>query len=493
VTQPASSTLALEARGITKHFGTVTALDQVDFSVRRGTVHALLGENGAGKTTLMRAAYGMVPLDAGSFHLLGQPMRRHTVRDANRAGVGMVHQHLSLVPALTAAENLALGRPGLYRPRDARAQLQRLADSSGLRVPADAPVRDLSIVERQRLEILKALGRGARLLILDEPTAVLAPSEIDDLLEWIRRFVAQGGSVVLVTHKLREALAVAHDVTILRRGRVVYTGDARQSSEKDLARAMFPENVDATPTVAASPAGGPVVQARDLTLHDAARVTRIRNATFDVRAGEIVGIAAVEGSGHRALLRALAALDAPSAGSLTLPRRIAHVPADRLNEALIPDFSLAENVALRGLGARRGVMPWPSIVERTTALIERFGVVAPGPRARARTLSGGNQQRLVIARELDQEIDLLVADNPTRGLDLSATVFVHEQLRRAAVRGTAVVVHSSDVDEVLSLATRVLVVFHGEVREVAAARDEVGRAMLGAAGGAGAAGAAGAA
>ena len=481
MTQAGGSALALDARGVVKRFGALIALDGVDFAVRPGSVHALLGENGAGKTTLMRAAYGMVPTEAGSFALFGREMRGHSVRAAMRAGVGMVHQHLSLSPALSAAENLMLGRAGLFRPTEARAILDRLAEASGLHVPADAVVRDLSLVERQRLEILKALARDARLLILDEPTAVLAPSEIDDLLQWIRRFVAGGGSVVLVTHKLREALAVADDVTVLRRGRVAFTGDARRSSEAELARAMFPEELPRPALPRPANTGDVRVDARDLSVRDAGGVMRVRGASFRILAGEIVGIAAVEGSGHRSLLRALAALDHPTSGSLTIPSRIAYVPADRHSEAMIADFSLTENVALHRLGGRRGLMPWRDLQRRTAELIQRFGISASGPGAKARTLSGGNQQRVVLARELDENVDLLVADNPTRGLDIGATAFVHDQLRGAAARGAAVVVHSSDVDEVLALATRVLVVFHGEVREVGLRRDAVGRAMLGAA------------
>ena len=481
MTQPRAAPPALDARRIVKRFGSITALDGVDLTVRAGSVHALLGENGAGKTTLMRAAYGLLPIDAGAFVLSGHEMRHHTVRDAMHAGVGMVHQHLSLVPALSAAENLVLGRAGLYRPTAARARVARLAEASGLHVAPDALVRDLSIVERQRLEILKALARDARLLILDEPTAVLAPTEIDDLLQWIRRFVAVGGSVVLVTHKLREALAVADDVTILRRGRVVYAGVARQSSETDLARAMFGDDVARAAAAPRATPGDVSVRARGVSVRDAAGVVRVREASFDMRGGEIIGVAAVEGSGHRNLLRALAGIERVAGGSLTLPPRIAHIPADRLAEAIIADLSLVENVALHGLDSRRGLMRWHDVEGHTVSLMQRFGISAAGPGARARTLSGGNQQRLVIARELDRDVDLLVADNPTRGLDLSATAFVHEQLRAAAARGAAVVVHSSDVDEVLSLATRVLVVFHGEVREVGMAREEVGRAMLGAA------------
>jgi ABC-type uncharacterized transport system ATPase subunit len=472
---------ALELHGVAKQFGDVTALDSVDFTVAAGSVHALIGENGAGKSTLMRIAYGLLPPDAGSLRLFGTTIAGHSVRQAIQAGVGMVHQHLSLAPNLSVTENLVLGGTGLFRPDSAEDLLRRTESSSGLSVPHDALARDLSIVEQQRLEILKALARGARLLILDEPTAVLAPAEIDDLLRWIRGFATAGGSVVLVTHKLREALAVADEITVLRRGRVVRAGSAATISEHELARAIFPENLEVQRAPATLTPGEPLVHADAVDVTDARGARRIHHATFALHRHEIVGVAAVEGSGHRELLQALAALLPASSGMLRLPGRIGLIPADRNRDGLVLEFTLVENVALHQLGKRRGLIPWRLLGERTSALLKHFNIVAASARARARDLSGGNQQRLVVARELEHALDLIVADNPTRGLDIRATAFVHEQLREAAARGAVVVVHSSDLDEILSLATRVLVVFHGEVREVGLDRDGVGRAMLGAA------------
>jgi simple sugar transport system ATP-binding protein len=401
------------------------------------------------------------------------------VRDAVRAEVGMVHQHLSLVGNLSVAENLALGGRGRFRPDDVASTLERVSAESGLRVPPTALVRDLTVVEQQRLEILKALSRGARLLILDEPTAVLAPAEIRDLLQWIRAFAERGGTVVLVTHKLREALAAADDVTVLRRGSVVYSGGAAATTEEELGRTIFPEPPAAAASSEQLPPGAVVVRARDVTIHNAGGRPSVRGATFDVRRNEIIGVAAVEGSGHRELLRVLSGRWPVHSGELELPADISLIPADRLREALIPSFDLAENVALRAAGARRGLLSWPAVRRRAAALVEQFGIAARSVRVPVRTLSGGNQQRLVVARELEHDVPFLVADNPTRGLDMRATMFVHEQLRRAAARGAAVVVHSSDVDEVLALATRVLVVFDGVVSEVPGGREAVGRAMLG--------------
>ena len=482
----AGASLALELRGVRRRFGDVVALDGADFHVRAGTVHALLGENGAGKSTLMRIAFGMLAPDAGTILVAGTRFDRITVPMAMRAGLGMVHQHLSLAESLDTTENLSLGNPGLFRRGVAAASLRRLMDESGLHVPQGVPARQLTLVQQQRLEILKALARRAQVLILDEPTAVLAPQESRDLMSWARGFVARGGSVVLVTHKLREALAVADDITVLRRGRVTHAGAAAGTGEAELARAIFPgAEPTAVPALPAMPKDGvqapAVVTATGLTIADRRGAPGVRGATFSLRGGEIVGVAAVEGSGHRELLAALGALRAPTSGQLALPARVVVIPADRLRDGIVPGFSLTENVALLDVGTARGRLNWPNIEARTRDLIDRFGIAASSPRVLAGTLSGGNQQRLVVARALERPVDLVVADNPTRGLDLMATAFVHDQLRRTAALGAVVVLHSSDLDEVLGLASRILVVFAGAVRELPADREAVSAAMLGAA------------
>jgi ABC-type uncharacterized transport system ATPase subunit len=473
---------ALELNGIAKQFGAVVALQGVDIKVSPGSVHALLGENGAGKSTLMRIAYGLVAPDRGDVRLFGAAVRGYGPRTAARLGVGMVHQHLSIIPSLTVTENFALGGRGQFQPAAERERLRRTSESSGLIVPLDSVANTLSIVEQQRLEILKALGRGAKLLILDEPTAVLAPPDVDELLRWIRSYAHGGGSVVLVTHKLREALAVADDVTVLRRGRLVHTGSAKRVSETDLARAMFPEAEQATVRATTPTPGAPVVVAENVHIVDARGIKRVRGASFRINRHELIGIAAIDGSGHRELLGALGGLRPIVAGTLQLPARRALIPADRIREALVPEFTLTENVALRGLGQRRGLMPWREVAVETRRLLEEFAIAAPSPEVAARKLSGGNQQRLVVARALKEDVDLVVADNPTSGLDIRATAFVHDELRRAAAQGAAVVVHSSDLDELLVVATRILVVHHGVVLEVGMDREEIGRAMLGAGG-----------
>jgi general nucleoside transport system ATP-binding protein len=472
---------ALAMRGIDKSFGDLYALRGVKLEIARGAVHALLGENGAGKSTLMRIAFGMLAPDAGNVELFGRPQSPASIAGALAAGVGMVHQHLSLVPNLSVLENLVLGGTRTFSPSRTLALLERTEASAGLTVPRAAAARDLSIVEQQRLEILKALSRGARLLILDEPTAVLAPREIDDLLRWLRNFAAQGGSAVFVTHKLREALAVADHLTVLRRGAIVHTGAARDATADSLARIMFGATVEALAPIPTPPLSDPVAELRSVTIRDDRGAKRVRGATLVVRRHEIVGIAAVEGSGHRDLLAALAGLRPVADGDIVTSGRVAFIPADRLRDAIVPGLSLTENVALRGLGRRRGLMNWKGLADDTEALIRRYEIAARGARSRAGALSGGNQQRLVVARELESAPDLVVADNPTRGLDVRASAFVHARLREAAARGAGVVVHSSDIDEVLALATRVVVMFQGETREVPRDRDAVGRAMLGAA------------
>ncbi len=479
-TSDRGESLALELRDISKKFGAVEALTEVSLKVRPGSVHALLGENGAGKSTLMRVAMGIVTPDTGTVSVFGRVSLGASVRSAAISGLGMVHQHLSLADSLTAVENVALGGSGRFDPRHVAERLRAVATASGLEVPLDVPVKDLSLTQRQRLEILKALAADARVLILDEPTAVLAPAEVRDLLAWIRGFAANGGSVVLVTHKLREALSVADEITVLRRGRVVFEGPASGNTEASLTRAIFPE-VPTSRNVAAVSPGEEVVAAKEVSVTDDRGVVRLRSATFSLRRHEIVGVAAVEGAGQNELLQAIGALRRPASGSLRLPGRVVVVPADRHRDGIIQSMSLAENLALRGVGPARGRVPWSRVRERTRNLMQRFGVVAPTELELAATLSGGNQQRLVVGGALEEPVDVIVADNPTRGLDLNSTAFVHEQLRAAAAAGALVVVHSSDLDEVLSLATRVLVVYQGGVREAGLDRDRVGGLMLGAA------------
>ena len=476
---------ALELAGISRHFGAVRALDDASLVVRPGTVHALLGENGAGKTTLMRIAFGLLRPEHGTMRIGGQIVVFGSPADAMRRGLGMVHQHFTLVPAMTVAENVALGGGRAaagwrYGTRSAAERVLALGVQTGLALDPEARVESLSVASQQRVEIVKALSRDAHLLILDEPTAVLAPAEARDLLQWLRQFATGGHAVVLITHRLRDALAVADDITVLRRGRIAWTGRAAAATEGSLTEAMIGGQL-APPTLAPGKrrTGDPVLSATDLRATDERGVERLHGVSLDVKAGEIVGVAGVEGAGQRELLRILAGRAAPSAGSVVRPGHVGFIPEDRQHDALILEFPLYENVALRGAGERQGLQGWRDVERRTAELIEAFDVRAPGPRINAAALSGGNQQKLVLARELDGAPAALIAENPTRGLDVRASAAVHAQLREARDRGAALLLYSSDLEEVLELADRVIVMFAGTAREIPREPDAIGRALLG--------------
>jgi simple sugar transport system ATP-binding protein len=443
-------------------------------------VHALLGANGAGKTTLMRIAFGMLPPDAGDEDVFGESFRPSSPPDAIARGLWMVHQHFTLVPAMTVAENVALGFPGWrFDARLARQRVVDLGARTGLVLDPDARARDLPVGAQQRLEIVKAMVRDPRLLILDEPTAVLAPAEAVELMRVLRRFASDGRSVVLITHKLREALQIADDVTVLRQGRTVLAAPASELHEQDLATAMIGTTVVPDESVSARSVREVALRAGDLRVRDERGALHLRDVSLEVRRGEILGVVGVEGSGQRELLRALAGRTRLQGGHVEHPPRLGFVPEDRQREALVLPFSLVENVALRGASKASGRIRWRPLRARAAALVQRFDVRPPDVDAPAATLSGGNQQKLVLARELGDDPDIVIAENPTRGLDVAATVAVHGRLRLARDHGAAVVVSSSDIDEILALADRVIVLFAGQAREVPVDHGLIGAAMLG--------------
>ena len=483
--------LALALQGIDKRFGSTQALADASLAVRRGTVHALLGENGAGKSTLMRIAYGLEHPDAGTIHVDDTQVQLAGPADAIARGIGMVHQHFTLVPVMSVAENVALGGHGMLDLSRVAAQLSELSARTGFVLDVDARVESLSVAAQQRVEIAKALVRDASVLVLDEPTAVLPPPESSELLRWLRAFADQGNAVVLITHKLREALRVADDVTVLRRGRTVLAAPRAEIGIESLTNAMLGAThvevvgeEQATTVDRTTPrAGAPVFRAEAITVVDAQGVARVREASFVIAAGEIVGVAGIEGGGQRELLRALAGRLPIAAGTLQRPSAVGFVPEDRHRDAVLLERSLVENVALRGAGARRGLMDWRGIEARTESLVRAFDVRGAGIHAPMRTLSGGNQQKLVLARELTADDGVgdraIVVENPTRGLDVRAMAEVHARLRAARDEGAAIVLYSSDIDEVLPLADRVLVVYSGVVRGAPLDREIVGRLMLG--------------
>ncbi len=457
----------LELRGISKSYGPVQALRGADFALVPGEVHALVGENGAGKSTLLHIAYGMIAPDAGVIRVRGRETIVRSARAARALGIGMVHQHFTSIGALTVAENLALAVGRTDGRADGRTESD-LGVKLMARLPGKARVESLSVALRQQLEIVKALAIGARILLLDEPSAVLAPSEADALLALIREFVDGGGAAALITHKLREVFVAADRVTVLRQGTVRFSGEVDGQTEETLAVAMIGQTVERSAT-GARQVPPPPSESAPVVAHFGG---------IPLRAGELVGIAAVEGNGQRELLRSIALDDGA-------PSSVALVPEDRTTEGLIPDLSITENMVL-GLDqdtrwARGRRLDWAHARSRTAELIETFRIRADGPDAAVRTLSGGNQQKVVLARALERRPTILIAENPTRGLDIRATAFVHEQIRTAARAGVLVLVYSSDLDEVLELGHRMLVVHARRVAEAPRGADRrvVGEMMLG--------------
>ena len=477
-----SKPVALELRSVAHHFGNVVALEDAVLSATKGTVHALLGENGAGKTTLMRVAYGLLRPTRGDVLVHGTPQAFDSPAGAIAAGVAMVQQHPANVGALTVWENVLLGGSGRIQPRQARAMVRSTAERLGFNLDVDARVADLPVASQQRLEIVKAASHNATILILDEPTAILAPEEARELYAWLRNFANEGGTAIVVTHKLDEARRFTDDLTVLRAGRTVLTATSATISVEDLTAAMIGGgDVVAPPPRPKREASSVVFRANGLSLRDARNVVVVRGANVEVRAGEIVGVAGVEGSGHHELLLAIAGRHSVADGHVSGPASASIIPEDRHLNGVALDFTLTENVAIRDAGVRKGAMQWSERARSVSELLGRFDVRARGPEDPMRSLSGGNQQKVVLARELDAEPALVVAENPTRGLDIRAAAFVREQLRAARDRGAGIVLYSSDLDEIIELADRVLVVHAGAVAEVPRDRNRIGAAMLGAA------------
>jgi general nucleoside transport system ATP-binding protein len=500
----------LELRDITKRFGGVLANDRVSFSVAPGTIHALVGENGAGKSTAMRIAYGFYAADSGEVWVDGRPRRLESPHDAIALGIGMVHQHFMLVDTMTVAENIVLGsEPGTPLALDlkaAEARVRALSESFGLEVDPAARVETLAVGQQQRVELLKALYRQARLLILDEPTAVLSPQAVADLFRILRGMRAQGKTIVVVTHKLTEVLEISDEVTVMRDGRVVGHRATAETGAAELARLMVGRDVLLRVVKPAARPGAEVLRVRDLSLQGAAGGHRLDGVSFAVRAGEIVGIAGVEGNGQSELIEALAGLVSRGAlsGEIWLggeevtalsargrrQRGIAHVPEDRQRQGLLLDFDLAEN-AILGMDERRPVSvgPWRcwldrrAIRRRAQTIVDDFDVRPPDLDLPARSLSGGNQQKLVLGRELAPPPLLLLVAQPTRGVDIGAIELIHRRLVELRDSGVAVLLVSAELEEVTALADRLLVMRQGRiVAEVDPARSsiaEIGLLMTG--------------
>jgi ABC-type uncharacterized transport system ATPase subunit len=484
MTAAASSPLAIEARGIVKTFPGVLADDHVDFDLRRGEVHALLGENGAGKSTLMNILAGLYQPDAGEVLIDGAPVSFSSPRDAIAAGLGMVHQHFTLVPSQTVTENILLGldRPRfLLHERQSEAEVAALAERFGMRVDPRARIWQLSVGEQQRVEILKMLYRGARILIMDEPTAVLAPQEADDLFATLRSMTREGRSVVFISHKLGEVLAIADRVTVMRRGVVTAAGLPTAGATKaDLARLMVGRSVLETLDRTAFQPGAVVLSVDGVSATNDRGRPALRGVSLDVRSGEIVGIAAVAGNGQSELAEVITGLR-PCAGSITvtgeavanepagsvIARGVAHIPEDRASVGSAPNLTLTDNLIMKRYRDPPVARGWlmDDAAARTIAaqLKDEYAISAPSIDTQARLLSGGNLQRLILAREIETKPGLLIAVQPTRGLDVGAIESVHRLLLSLRQHGAAILLISEELDEILALSDRIDVLYEGRV------------------------------
>lgn len=497
---------ALEMRGITKRFPGVVANDGVNLQVARGEIHALLGENGAGKTTLMNILYGLYRPDEGEIRVGGETVRPESPSDAMQYGIGMVHQHFMLVPVMTVTENIMLGQEIGHGPfldrKQAALRIRDLSRQYALDVDPEAVVEDLPVGMRQRVEILKALYRQADILILDEPTAVLTPAEADEIFDIITALAQQGTAIIFITHKLKEVWQVAHRITVMRGGRVVGTTTPAETTETQLATLMVGHETP-QPTVATGHQASPdvMLQVQHLRVLDDRGTVAVDDVSLAVHAGEILGIAGVQGNGQTELVEVLTGLRTSQSGRVIIgdadvthasPRRIAmqgvaHIPEDRHQHGMVDGYSIADNLVLNiyhqkpfAYGIIRRAQ---AIAEHAVRAMQTFDIRAPNLSTPAGSLSGGNQQKMVVARELGRPLRLLIAAQPTRGLDVGAIAFLHQQLVNKRDEGCAVLLVSAELDEILALSDRIAVMYRGKVLATvdsrAASRESLGRLMAG--------------
>lgn len=483
----ANSEYAVQMHGITKVFGTFKALDGVDLDVRKQSVHAILGENGAGKSTLMNVLYGLYSADEGEVFLNGKHVDISNPNDAIAQGIGMVHQHFMLVDNFTVTENIVLGDEvtsfaGVLDPKKAREKVLEIVNEYGFDVDPDAKIEDITVGMQQRVEILKALYRGADTLILDEPTAVLTPQEIEKLIQIMRDLVSKGKTIIIITHKLKEIMSSADECTIIRRGKYMGTVDVSKTNETELANKMVGRNVNLHVDKKLAKPGEVLLSIRDLHVKDERGIEQVNGLNLEVRAGEIVGLAGIDGNGQRELADAINALVKPESGTIairgeeiqaTTPRNVinhsvATIPSDRQRWGLVLPFSVAENTVLERHGEERfgkGIsLDYSKVNEFAKELVEEFDIRPAGCFDHAAGgLSGGNQQKVIIAREVSGEPDVLIAIQPTRGLDVGAIEFVHKALIRERDRGAAILLISLELDEVMDVSDRIAVIYAGQI------------------------------
>jgi simple sugar transport system ATP-binding protein len=476
----------LELRGITKRFPGVLANDSVNLDVSSGEILALLGENGAGKTTLMNVLYGLYSADEGEILIDGVPQQFEGPGDAIAAGIGMVHQHFMLVPVFTVAENVILGvepanQAGVLNMEAARQDVRQISSRYGLDVDPDAIIEDIPVGIQQRVEIIKVLFREAEVLVFDEPTAVLTPQEVEEFFGILRGLRDAGKAIIFITHKLKEVLEIADRIAVLRRGRIVGEADPEQVDDAALAEMMVGRPVELTVAKAEAEPTDAIPEVRDLTVLDERNHRAVDGVTFTVRAGEIVGLAGVQGNGQTELVEALTGLTEVLSGTVSVkgvdatrfdPRRIhelsvAHVPEDRQRSGLVLSFTVAENMILDSYHSppySRGVrMDWAATRQAATKLVEEYDVRTPSIEVAVGDLSGGNQQKVIVAREFSRDVDLVIASQPTRGLDVGSIEYIHERIVQERDNGAAILIVSTELDEILALSDRILVMFRGRV------------------------------
>lgn len=495
----------IEMRDITKVFGGFIANDKINLHLRKGEIHALLGENGAGKSTLMNMLAGLLEPTSGEIAVNGQVVNLDSPSKAASLGIGMVHQHFMLVEAFTVAENIILGseltKNGVLDIAGASKEIKALSERYGLAVDPSAKVADISVGAQQRVEILKTLYRGADILIFDEPTAVLTPSEIDELMAIMKNLVKEGKSIILITHKLDEIRAVSDRVTVIRRGKSIETVEIAGATNADLAEMMVGRSVSFKTEKQASKPKEVVLSIKDLVVNENRGVPAVKNLSLDVRAGEIVGIAGIDGNGQSELIQAITGLRKVESGSIELkgdsivglhPRQITelsvgHVPEDRHRDGLILEMMISENIALQTYykepHSKNGILNYSNITSYAKKLMEEFDVRAASELVPAAALSGGNQQKAIIAREIDRDPDLLIVSQPTRGLDVGAIEYIHKRLIEERDNGKAVLIVSFELDEILNVSDRIAVIHDGKIQGIVSPettnKQELGVLMAG--------------